>query len=36
VLGTQLASRYGTHHHVTPVQDGAGGWHDHLGTRRTR
>jgi len=24
---------YGTRHHVIPVQDGLGGWHDFLGTR---
>ena len=27
---------YGTRHHVIPVHDGLGGWHDFLGTRRTR
>ena len=26
---------YGTRHHVIPVQDGLGGWHDFLGTRTT-
>jgi hypothetical protein len=24
---------YGTRHHVIPVQDGLGGWHDFLGIR---
>jgi hypothetical protein len=24
---------YGTRHHVIPLQDGAGGWHDYLGSR---
>jgi hypothetical protein len=26
---------YGTRHHVIPMQDGVGGWHDFLGTRAT-
>jgi hypothetical protein len=26
---------YGTRHHVTPVPDGMGGWHDYLGTPAT-